>query len=329
MEPDADEVVFDAPEHFRIYKSGRIDRFHRPVLVPAGVDDATGVASRDVVLDAGTGVSVRLFLPNLQDNPKKKLPILVYFHVPQLPVLPRRRGRRPRRVRGLPPRPGAPAPRGLRRLLGRAAVGRVVGPGQRRRVGCGPRRHGPRLRRRRQRRRQHRAQRAGEGGGRRTGAEDRGRGPAPPVLRRERGHRRGDGARGRDRRQSVGVRVPRRGQRRRRPADQPGGAGAGAPRLRPDAGVRGGEGLAGAEGPRVLRRRDGERVARERGVAGDGRGGARLLPAQARVRQGQGAHGPRSGVHRSRVSRARCLDHIMLYATTRFSFFFCCCHYNE
>ncbi|GJN33777.1 hypothetical protein PR202_gb22400 [Eleusine coracana subsp. coracana] len=80
MEPGADEVVFDAPEHFRIYKSGRIDRFHRPVLVDAGVHDATGVASRDVVLDAGTGLSARLFLPNLQGNPKKKLPILVYFH---------------------------------------------------------------------------------------------------------------------------------------------------------------------------------------------------------------------------------------------------------
>ncbi|CAL5081802.1 unnamed protein product [Urochloa decumbens] len=84
MEPDADEVLFDAPEHFRIYKSGRIDRFHRPVLVAAGVgDDASGVASKDVVLDADTGLTVRLFLPKLQlqePSSKKKLPILVYFH---------------------------------------------------------------------------------------------------------------------------------------------------------------------------------------------------------------------------------------------------------
>ncbi|CAN6167222.1 unnamed protein product [Urochloa humidicola] len=84
MEPDADEVLFDAPEHFRIYKSGRIDRFHRLVIVAAGVDDdASGVASKDVVLDTGTGLTVRLFLPKLQlqePSIKKKLPILVYFH---------------------------------------------------------------------------------------------------------------------------------------------------------------------------------------------------------------------------------------------------------
>ncbi|CAN6204686.1 unnamed protein product [Urochloa humidicola] len=82
MEPVADEVVFDAPEHFRIYKSGRIDRFHRPVIVAAGVgDDASGVASKDVVIDAVTGLTVRLFLPKIHDPPsKKKLPVLVYFH---------------------------------------------------------------------------------------------------------------------------------------------------------------------------------------------------------------------------------------------------------
>jgi acetyl esterase/lipase len=73
-------VVFDAPEHFCVYKSGRIDRFHRPVLVAAGVDDANGVASRDVVLDVGTGLSVRLFLPKIQKHPENKLPVLVYFH---------------------------------------------------------------------------------------------------------------------------------------------------------------------------------------------------------------------------------------------------------
>ncbi|GJM98595.1 hypothetical protein PR202_ga15620 [Eleusine coracana subsp. coracana] len=83
MEPGADEVAaFDyAPEHFRIYKSGMIDCFNRQLLVTRGVNDATGVAFKDVVLDAGTGLSVRLFLPNLQEqHPKKKLPVLLYFH---------------------------------------------------------------------------------------------------------------------------------------------------------------------------------------------------------------------------------------------------------
>lgn len=84
MEPKADQVLLDFPEHFRVYKSGRVDRLRRPVLVPAGVDDdASGVASKDVVIDAGTGLAVRLFLPKLQSEPSsssKKLPILVYFH---------------------------------------------------------------------------------------------------------------------------------------------------------------------------------------------------------------------------------------------------------
>ncbi|TVU09178.1 hypothetical protein EJB05_42624, partial [Eragrostis curvula] len=82
-EPGADEVAIDVPTHFRIFKSGRIERLHRPPLLPAGLDEATGVASKDVVLDAGTGLSVRIYLPKkkIQEEPsKKKLPVLVYFH---------------------------------------------------------------------------------------------------------------------------------------------------------------------------------------------------------------------------------------------------------
>uniref|UniRef100_A0A0E0IKU7 Alpha/beta hydrolase fold-3 domain-containing protein n=1 Tax=Oryza nivara TaxID=4536 RepID=A0A0E0IKU7_ORYNI len=80
MEPHADEVVFDGP-YFRIYKNGKVDRLHRPLLVAAGVDDATVVVSKDVVLDAGTGLFVRVFLPKVQDQETgKKLPVLVYFH---------------------------------------------------------------------------------------------------------------------------------------------------------------------------------------------------------------------------------------------------------
>jgi acetyl esterase/lipase len=79
MEPGADEVAFESPAHFRIYKSGRIERLNRPPVLPAGLDEATGVTSKDVVLDADTGLSVRLYLPKLQE-PSKKLPVLVYIH---------------------------------------------------------------------------------------------------------------------------------------------------------------------------------------------------------------------------------------------------------
>ncbi|VAI18418.1 unnamed protein product [Triticum turgidum subsp. durum] len=73
------EVLLESPGHFRIYKCGKMDRLNEPTVSPAGLDEATGVTSRDVVLDADTGVSVRLYLPKLRD-PSEKLPVLVYFH---------------------------------------------------------------------------------------------------------------------------------------------------------------------------------------------------------------------------------------------------------
>ncbi|XP_051188114.1 probable carboxylesterase 12 [Lolium perenne] len=76
-----DEVLLEAPAQFRIYKSGRMDRLNEPTLSPPGLDEATGVTSRDVVLDADTGVSVRLYLPKLPDHHSPtKLPVLVFFH---------------------------------------------------------------------------------------------------------------------------------------------------------------------------------------------------------------------------------------------------------
>ncbi|XP_045084084.2 2-hydroxyisoflavanone dehydratase-like [Aegilops tauschii subsp. strangulata] len=73
------EVLLESPGHFRIYKCGKMDRLNEPTVSPAGLDEATGVTSRDVVLDADTGVSVRLYLPKLR-QPSEKLPVLVYFH---------------------------------------------------------------------------------------------------------------------------------------------------------------------------------------------------------------------------------------------------------
>ncbi|KAF7072873.1 hypothetical protein CFC21_077949 [Triticum aestivum] len=78
MESGADEVVFDCDD-YRIYRSGKMDRLCRPAREPTGLDPATGVTSKDVVLDPDTGVSVRLFLPTSPD-PSKKLPILVFYH---------------------------------------------------------------------------------------------------------------------------------------------------------------------------------------------------------------------------------------------------------
>lgn len=81
MESHANEVVIEC-DAFRIYRSGKMDRLHVPARVPAGLDPATGVTSKDVVLDANTGLSVRLFLPSLGARipSSKKLPVLVFFH---------------------------------------------------------------------------------------------------------------------------------------------------------------------------------------------------------------------------------------------------------
>jgi hypothetical protein len=79
-------------------------------------------------------------------------------------------------------------------------------------------------------------------------------------------------------------------------------AGAGEPAVRADARVRRRGGLGGCQGPGVLRGPVRVRLARERGVDRVGRGGSRVLPSEAGVRKGQGAHGPRRVVRRRLLS---------------------------
>jgi hypothetical protein len=59
MDSRSTEVLVDEG-CFRLYKDGHIDRLGGMDTVPAGVDADTGVTSKDVVIDASTGVSVRL-----------------------------------------------------------------------------------------------------------------------------------------------------------------------------------------------------------------------------------------------------------------------------
>jgi acetyl esterase/lipase len=74
--------------YFRIYKDGRVDRDGSgEVVAPAGFDAETGVTSKDVVIDAATGVAARLYLPAAAQPAaatatatKTKLPVLVFFH---------------------------------------------------------------------------------------------------------------------------------------------------------------------------------------------------------------------------------------------------------
>ncbi|XP_051188058.1 tuliposide A-converting enzyme b2, amyloplastic-like [Lolium perenne] len=89
MDSGSAEIVIDAG-CFRLYKDGHIDRLSGMDTVPAGFDADTGVTSKDVVIDAATGVSVRLYLPAVRTAESggdikataatTKLPIVVDFH---------------------------------------------------------------------------------------------------------------------------------------------------------------------------------------------------------------------------------------------------------
>ncbi|XP_051204445.1 tuliposide A-converting enzyme 1, chloroplastic-like [Lolium perenne] len=66
----------------RVYEDGRVERLFGTETTLPGFDAATGVSSKDVVIDGTTGVFVRLYIPDLpgSDSQCKNLPILVYFH---------------------------------------------------------------------------------------------------------------------------------------------------------------------------------------------------------------------------------------------------------
>ncbi|RCV31493.1 hypothetical protein SETIT_6G182200v2 [Setaria italica] len=86
-EDDGDVDFFFFP-FLVLYKSGRVRRFMGTDTVPASTDPATGVASRDVVVDAAAGLAVRLYLPRLATNRTagtetdggQLLPLVVFFH---------------------------------------------------------------------------------------------------------------------------------------------------------------------------------------------------------------------------------------------------------
>jgi acetyl esterase/lipase len=67
-----------------LYKSGRVQRLMGTDTVTASTDPATGVASRDVVVDAARGLAARLYLPttSLLANCTGggKLPLVVFYH---------------------------------------------------------------------------------------------------------------------------------------------------------------------------------------------------------------------------------------------------------
>ncbi|KAM3264623.1 2-hydroxyisoflavanone dehydratase isoform X1 [Capsicum annuum] len=70
----ADEIAHDFPPFFRVYKDGRVERFHNYVYVLPSDDPNTGVRSKDV-----NNNSARLYLPKITEN-NQKFPLLIYIH---------------------------------------------------------------------------------------------------------------------------------------------------------------------------------------------------------------------------------------------------------
>ncbi|CAL5086575.1 unnamed protein product [Urochloa decumbens] len=76
-------IATDMHPFLRIYKDGRVERLVPDTFVPASEDPgATGVSTRDVVIDPATGVSARLFLSvgAVATGRRTRLPLVVYFH---------------------------------------------------------------------------------------------------------------------------------------------------------------------------------------------------------------------------------------------------------
>lgn len=72
------EVSIEAFPYLRVYKDGAIERLAGTQVAPTGLDPQTGVVSKDIVIIPETGVSARLYRPELKTD--ELVPIVVYFH---------------------------------------------------------------------------------------------------------------------------------------------------------------------------------------------------------------------------------------------------------
>ncbi|XP_031497189.1 probable carboxylesterase 12 [Nymphaea colorata] len=74
------ELIAEVHGFIRLHKDGRVERLNGNERVPPSTDHhPTGVSSKDVLIDPGTGLSARLYLPPLSGNHHRR-PLLIYFH---------------------------------------------------------------------------------------------------------------------------------------------------------------------------------------------------------------------------------------------------------
>ncbi|KAL8553323.1 hypothetical protein ACS0TY_001844 [Phlomoides rotata] len=75
-----DPILYDIYPFIRVYRDGRIERFIGQGFLPASIDPATGVHSKDVKFSKTSNISARLYLPKNAAASRRKLPLLIYFH---------------------------------------------------------------------------------------------------------------------------------------------------------------------------------------------------------------------------------------------------------
>ncbi|KAL9174127.1 hypothetical protein ABFS82_02G032100 [Erythranthe guttata] len=77
----SDEVLYDFTPMLKAYKNGRVERLTGEQFVPASIDPATRVKSKDVQISPELGVAARIYIPgDANPDTKLKLPVVVYFH---------------------------------------------------------------------------------------------------------------------------------------------------------------------------------------------------------------------------------------------------------
>ncbi|KAK1310872.1 putative carboxylesterase 2 [Acorus calamus] len=75
------QVKLDMFPFLRVYDDGHVERLLGTTVVPPSLDPATGVSSKDVVINPSTSLSARLYLPPTNPSSQQKLlPLLVYYH---------------------------------------------------------------------------------------------------------------------------------------------------------------------------------------------------------------------------------------------------------
>ncbi|CAH8391071.1 unnamed protein product [Eruca vesicaria subsp. sativa] len=81
MDSDS-EIEYDYYPRFRIYKNGRIERLVTETFVTPSLNPENGIVSKDVTYSPEKNLSLRIYLPHraVEENKKKKLPLLIYFH---------------------------------------------------------------------------------------------------------------------------------------------------------------------------------------------------------------------------------------------------------